>query len=149
MSASAIAAIERTVHTTNTWLEERREELSLGDRGQAYHALRAVPDALRDLLTVAESLDLGAQLPVPARGLYYEGCTPNDKPLRERKKAEFLGHTATALRGSPGTYPEGVARGVFRALERHVSAGEIGVVKSILPEETRSLWAGSEVRRGS
>jgi uncharacterized protein (DUF2267 family) len=149
MSVSAIAPIERTVHTTNTWLEDLREELSLGDREQAYHALRAVLHALRDRLTVAEVVDLGAQLPMLVRGLYYEGWAQNDKPLRERKKEEFLGHIATALRESPGTYPEGVAWGVFRVLERHVSAGEIGDVKSILPAEIRALWLGSEGRHGS
>jgi uncharacterized protein (DUF2267 family) len=149
MSVSAIAPIERTVHTTNTWLEELREELSLGDREQAYHALRAVLHALRDRLTVAEAVDLGAQLPMLIRGLYYEGWTPNDKPLRERKREEFLAHITAALRETPGIYPEGVAWGVFKVLERHVSAGEIGDVKSTLPAAIRELWPESEGRHGS
>jgi uncharacterized protein (DUF2267 family) len=149
MSVSAIAPIERTVHATNTWLEELREELNLGDTQEAYHALRAVLHALRDRLTVAEAVDLGAQLPMLLRGLYYEGWTPKDKPLRERKKEEFLEHIAGALRESPGTYPEGVACGVFRVLERHVSAGEIQDVKSILPAEIRALWPESEACHGS
>jgi uncharacterized protein (DUF2267 family) len=149
MSVSAIAPIERTVHTTNTWLEDLREELSLGDREQAYHALRAVLHALRDRLTVAEVVDLGAQLPMLVRGLYYEGWTPNDKPLRERKKEEFLGHIAMALRESPGTYPEGVAWGVFRVLDRRVSAGEIKDIKHVLPAEIRSLWPESGGRHAS
>lgn len=140
MSVTAIAPIEHTVHTTNSWLEELREELSLSDRQQAYHVLRAVLHALRDRLTVAEAVDLGAQLPMLIRGMYYENWTPNDKPIKERKREEFLAHIAAALRESPGTYPEGVAWGVFKLLERHVSAGEIGDVKSILPTEIRGLW---------
>jgi uncharacterized protein (DUF2267 family) len=149
MSVTAIAPIERTVHTTNSWLEELREESGLEDRQQAYHVLRAVLHALRDRLTVAEAADLGAQLPMLVRGLYYEGWTPAGKPLRERKREEFLGHVAAALRESPGIYPEGVAWGVFRLLERHISAGEIGDVKSILPAEVRALWPESEGRHGS
>ena len=123
--------------------------MSLEDRQQAYHVLRATLHALRDRLTVAEAVDLGAQLPMLVRGLYYEGWTPNGKPLKERKKEEFLAHIAAALSESPGIYPEGVAWGVFKVLERHVSAGEIGDVKSILPAEIRALWPGSEGRHGS
>lgn len=149
MSVSAIAPIERTVHAANAWLEELREELCLRDSQEAYHALRAVLHALRDRLTVAEAVDLGAQLPMLLRGLYYEGWTPRDKPLRERKREEFLAHIAESLRESPGTYPEGVAWGVFRILERHVSAGEIRDVQSILPAEIRALWPESEARHGS
>ena len=139
MGDAWLAPIERTVHTTNTWLEELREEMGLEDGQQAYHVLRAVLHALRDRLTVAEAADLGAQLPMLVRGLYYEGWTPAGKPLRERKREEFLGHIAATLRESPGIYPEGVAWGVFKVLERHVSAGEIGDVKSILPAEVRAL----------
>lgn len=149
MSVSAITPIERTVHATNAWLEELREELGLGDSQEAYHALRAVLHALRDRLTLAEAVNLGAQLPMLIRGLYYEGWTPRDKPLKERKREEFLEHIAQALRESPGTYPEGVAWGVFRVLERHVSAGEIGDIKAILPAEIRALWPESEACHGS
>lgn len=149
MSVTAIAPIERTVHTTNAWLEELRLETGLEDRQQAYHVLRSVLHALRDRLTVVEAAELGAQLPMLVRGLYYEGWTPAGKPLRERKREEFLAHIAAALRESPGIYPEGVAWGVFRVLERHISAGEIGDVKSILPAEIRALWPEGEVARGS
>ncbi len=132
--------LRRTFHITNTWLEELKEELSLRNHQQAYHVLRAVLHALRDRLTVAEAVDLGAQLPMLIRGLYYEGWTPSGKPVKERKKEEFLRHIAAALRESPDIYPEGVVWGVFKLLERHVSAGEIGDVKQILPAEIRALW---------
>ncbi len=148
MSITAIAPIERTVHATNAWLEELREELGLEDAHQAYHALRAVLHALRDRLTVAEAADLGAQLPMLVRGLYYEGWTPNGKPRKERDREAFLDHIAAALRDSPGTYPEGLAWGVFRVLGRHVSAGEIGDIMSILPAQIRALWPDSEVGHG-
>ena len=149
MSLTAIAPIERTVHTTNAWLDELSEELGLDDRQQAYHVLRAVLHALRDRLTVAEAFDLGAQLPLLVRGLYYEGWNPAGKPLRERKREDFLAHVSAALRESPGIYPEGVAWGIFKVLERHVSAGEIGDVKSILPAEIRALWPQCEGSHGS
>src|SRR6516225_9161143 len=94
MSLSTIAPIEGTIHTTNCWLKELMEELGWDDRQRAYHALGAVLHALRDRLTVAEAADLGAQLPMLIRGLYYEGWTPNGKPIKERRKEDFLAHIA-------------------------------------------------------
>ncbi len=149
MSVTTIGPIEHTVHMTNTWLGELKDEMHLEDREQAYHVFRAVFHALRDRLTVAEAVDLGAQLPMLIRGLYYEGWTPNGKPIKERKREEFLEHIATVLRQSPGIYPEGVAWGVFKVLQKHVSAGEIGDVKGVLPAEIRSLWPDREDHHGS
>jgi uncharacterized protein (DUF2267 family) len=140
MTRTAIAPIENAIHTTNTWLKELMEELGWEDRQRAYHAFGVVLHALRDHLTVAEVADLGAQLPMLIRGLYYEGWTPNGKPVKERKKEEFLAHVAGALRGHAEVFPEGVVWAVFKVLERHVSTGEIGDVKSVLPAQIRSLW---------
>jgi uncharacterized protein (DUF2267 family) len=146
MSLTAIAPIERAVHTTNTWLKELLDELGWEDRQRAYHALGVVLHTLRDHLTVAEATDLGAQLPLLIRGLYYEGWSPNGKPVKEHKKEDFLAHIAAALGRRPETYPEGVAWAVFRILERHVSSGEIADIKHVLPASIRSLWPESEAR---
>jgi uncharacterized protein (DUF2267 family) len=140
MSLTAIAPIERAVHTSNTWLKDLTEELGWEDRQRAYHALGAVLHALRDRLTVAEAADLGAQLPMLIRGLYYEGWDPSGKPIKERKKEDFLAHIAAALSGHDEIFPEAVAWSVFKVLERHVSAGEIKDVKHVLPAQIRSLW---------
>jgi len=140
MSVTTIGPIESTVHTTNAWLKELVEELGWHDRERAYHAMGAVLHALRDRLTVAEAADLGAQLPMLIRGLYYEGWNPNGKPVRERRKEDFLAHIATACRGHAEIFPEAIAWAVFKVLKNHVSAGEIGDVKHVLPAEIRSLW---------
>ena len=147
MSLDAIGPIERTVHTTNSWLKELMEELGWHDRERAYHALRAVLHALRDRLTVAEAADLGAQLPMLIRGLYYEGWTPSGKPVKERNQEDFLAHVDAAFRGHPEICPEGVAWAVFKLLRRHVSPGEIGDVRHVLPATIRSLWPDGEPSR--
>jgi uncharacterized protein (DUF2267 family) len=144
MSLATIPPIETTVHTTNAWLKELVEELGWEDRERAFHALRTVLHALRDRLTVAEAVDLGAQLPTLIRGVYYEGWTPNRKPAKERRREEFLAHIAAAFRGHSEIFPEEVAWAVFKVLERHVSAGEIGDIKHVLPAPIRSLWPGTE-----
>jgi uncharacterized protein (DUF2267 family) len=148
MSISAIAPIESTIHTTNTWLKELMEELAWTDRHLAYRALAAVLHALRDRLSVAEATDLGAQLPMLIRGLYYEGWTPAGKPVSERKREDFLAHIAGALPRTPEIFPEGVAWAVFKVLERRVSAGEIRDILHVLPPSIRTLWPAGEAMAG-
>lgn len=149
MSLTTLAPLEGTVHTTNLWLKELMGAMGWQDPHRAYHALRAALHALRDRLTVAEAAGLGAQLPMLIRGLYYEGWVPSGKPLKERKKEDFLAHLAAAFRDTPEVSPEDVARGVFQLLQRHVSPGEIGDVKQVLPTPIRALWPESEARPGA
>jgi uncharacterized protein (DUF2267 family) len=148
MNPATHAPFESAIRTTNTWLNELTEELGWEDRHRACRALRAALHALRDRLTVAEAVDLGAQLPMLLRGLYYEGWDPNGKPVRERKREDFRAHIAAAFRDDPAASPEGAAWAVFKVLQRHVSAGEIGDVKGLLPAEIRALWPESGVRHG-
>jgi uncharacterized protein (DUF2267 family) len=147
MSLTTIPPIESTIQTTNTWLKELMEELGWENRQRAYQALRAVLHAVRDRLTVAEAADLGAQLPLMIRGLYYEGWTPQEKPVKERKREDFLAHIVAAFRDYWEVYPEGIAWAVFKVLQRHMSAGEIGDVLHVLPAEIRSLWPDGQDRR--
>jgi uncharacterized protein (DUF2267 family) len=97
--------------------------------------------ALRDRLPVDQAAALGAQLPMLVRGFYYEGWHPAGKPVKERKKEEFLAHIATAFQNDPEVDPEEVARAVFQVLAQRVTPGEIQHVKLTLPGEIRSLWA--------
>jgi uncharacterized protein (DUF2267 family) len=134
------AVFEPALQTANRWIDDVMTELGWDDRRRAYHALRAVLHTLRDRLTVEHVADLGAQLPMLIRGLYYEGWRPSGKPLKERAREQFLSHVEAALKEGPETFPEGVAWGVFKVLEKHVSCGEIDDVKSTLPSAVRSLW---------
>jgi uncharacterized protein (DUF2267 family) len=81
MSATGLEVFDKTVHTTNAWLKEIMEATGL-DRRRAYRALAAVLHALRDRLTVDEVAQLGAQLPILVRGLYYiNGITLPENPI--------------------------------------------------------------------
>jgi uncharacterized protein (DUF2267 family) len=140
MTATANAPFEHTIHTTNAWLKDLMHELGWQDRHRAYRALRAVLHSLRDRLPVAEVADLGAQLPMLVRGLYYEGWAPSEKPSRVRTREDFLAPIAAAFRDEPDVFPEAVAWAVFRLLAGRVSAGEIADIEHVLPSEIRSLW---------
>jgi len=96
MSYTGIRAFDSTIQTTNVWLNDLADRLGWQDKQRAYHALTAVLHALRDRLPVDQAVALGAQLPMLVRGFYYEGWHPADKPIKERKKEEFLVHPTNA-----------------------------------------------------
>src|ERR1700724_2716111 len=97
MSATGLEVFDKTVQTTNAWLREIMEATGL-DRRRAYRALAAVLQALRDRLTVDEVAQLGAQLPILVRGLYYDQWHhPAGKPDRLRHKEEFLAAVAASM----------------------------------------------------
>ena len=121
MSATGLAAFDETVHKTNTWLKEIAQALG-SDRHRAYQALRAVLHCLRDRLTIDEAAQLGDQLPMLVRGIYYEAWHPAGKPEKIRSREDFLAGMATRLAHAP-IKPEDAARAVFQVLERHVAPG--------------------------
>jgi uncharacterized protein (DUF2267 family) len=147
MTHAGIEAFDSTLQATNTWINDIARELGYQDRHPAYHALRVVLHALRDRLSVDQAAALGSQLPMLVRGIFFEGWQPKDKPLRIRHKDEFLELIARQL--TQGGYdPEMVTRTVFDVLSRHVSKGEArhlkwampGEIRSLFPEEYRTLW---------
>jgi len=75
------------------------------------------------------------------RGFYFEGWHPHDKPIKERKKTDFLAPIAAAFRDDLSVDPEEVAGAVFGVIAMHVTAGEIRHVKLSLPGEIRALWS--------
>ena len=141
MSNTGLRAFDETLHLTNAWLKDVMKETGNDDREDAYAALRAVLQALRDRLTVDDAVHLGAQLPMLVRGFYYEGWHPAGRPYRERSKEQFLDHVEERLRGREHLVSEQVTRAVFRLLEDRVSGGEIAKVKHALPKPVRDLWS--------
>lgn len=138
MSTSGLAPFDTTIHATNEWLHDIMERLGWEDRQRAYHALRVVLQSLRDRLPVEQAAALAAQLPMLVRGFYYEGWHPHGKPVKERKKEEFLAPVAAEFKVDD---PEEIVRGVFDVVSRHVTTGEIDSVKHCLPAEIRALWS--------
>jgi uncharacterized protein (DUF2267 family) len=139
MAATGLDVFDKTLQTTNIWLDEVMADLG-PDRKVAYRALRAVLHALRDRLSVDEAAHLGAQLPLLVRGIFFDQWRPAGKPDRARTVEEFLDRVAAELRDMRPINPEEAARSVFRTIGGHVSAGEVAQVRAQLPEPIRRLW---------
>ena len=141
MTTTAHDIFEGTLQKTDQWIKGVMAELEWEDPRAAYLALRATLHALRDRLTVDEAAQLGAQLPMLLRGLYFEGWKPAGKPLKERHKRDFLAHILRDFGRQPHVRDvERVARAVFKVLADRVTAGEIDDVRQLLPADFRDLW---------
>jgi len=139
MSHHGLPVFESTLQTSYAWLNDLMEELGWTDRHRAYQAFRSVLHAVRDRLTVDEAADLGAQLPMLLRGMYYEGWNPADMPVPGHRVEDFLAPIGETFHEHPEIVPEAVVWAVFKVLESHVSWGEMQDVKNMLPDEIRAL----------
>lgn len=132
-------AIAHGVQQVQEWLKELRDNAGLSDEAEALSVLRNVLHQLRDRLTPDEAIELGAQLPVIVRGLYYEGWRPSRTPQKVRTKQAFLDEVTTKMlpRRLP---PESVVKDVFALVAHHCDPGEVGDVIAQLPSEIKALW---------
>jgi uncharacterized protein (DUF2267 family) len=139
---STLAILNKSVQKTNIWLRDVNYELSWFTFQRGYLALRAVLHALRDRLTIQEVAQLGAQLPIFIRGIYYEGWNPAKTPVKSRGKEVFLREVRAQFSNTrnPDVDAEHVTRAILRVLCKHVSKGELEQVKAILPRELREFW---------
>jgi uncharacterized protein (DUF2267 family) len=142
MTSTGLDVFDKTLQTTNIWLDEIMAELG-PDRQVAWHALGAVLRPLRDRLPLDLAAHLAAQLPLLVRGLYYDQWHPAGQPERLRTLDEFLGRVGEGLEGIRPVNVRDATRAVLRTLTRHVDPGQVGKVIDALPEEVRALWVGS------
>ena len=137
---TGLEVFDSTVHKTHIWLNDIMQELGWDDRYKAYLGLRTTLHALRDRLTVEETAQLAAQLPMLIRGLFYEGWDPTGKPTKERHEAQFLAHVAKEL---PRAEPDEVERGtkaVLDVLSKRIDRGAAVKLAVIFPDELLKFW---------
>ncbi|MFA5038795.1 MAG: DUF2267 domain-containing protein [Candidatus Omnitrophota bacterium] len=151
MTETNIRSLDKTISVSREWLKDVQRSLKLKNEQDAYVALRSVLHVLRDRLTPEEAVDLGAQLPLLLRGVYYEGWSLAKKPQKTRSQKKFLSKVMQALPPRiellEKVDTQGIVKGVFGVLEKRVSEGEIENIKAVLPKGFSSLWP-SEKREG-
>ncbi len=135
-----IPTFASTVQKTKQWVCELMQELQWDDAQKTYRGLRAVLHALRDRLTIHESADFAAQLPMLLRGLFYEGWQPDAVPVKDRTKEAFLAHVFKAFINDQSVDPERLTRCVLKVAAKHVSEGEVEDIRAILPRSLHDLF---------
>jgi uncharacterized protein (DUF2267 family) len=140
MSTSHIDTIDKAVQTANIWVKELDTRIGWEDRQRSWRLLRETLHALRDWLSADEAVQLGAQLPMLVRGLYYEGWDPSKTPAKPRSLEDFVERVALAFETEPIEDLQDAISCVFDVLSWHVSKGEISDVKKSLPKALRDLW---------
>ena len=140
MSDTGFSAFSTTVEKSNLVLKEIEEAYGWPPerRQQSYDALRTVLHALRDRLTVDEATDLGAQLPMLIRGLYYEGWSPAKVPIKMSKE-EFVDRIRREFTYAVDGGIETLVKRVLDALRNYVTEGEWEEVRSSMPNDLQSL----------
>lgn len=134
------ATINHAVQQTQVWLKELRDTADLADETEALSVFRLVLHQLRDRLSMAESVQLAAQMPTIFRGIYFEGWVPAQVPDKEVKTQQDF-FDKLAIRMLPRTLaPEPMVRSVFAILAHHLDPGEIADVIDNLPDELKELW---------
>jgi uncharacterized protein (DUF2267 family) len=141
MPAATVDAIERTVQKTNQWIDELAEELGTEDRAEAWRALKAYLQVLRDRLPLDEGAQLAAQLPQLLRGAFYEGFDPGHQPARIRDADAFLALLAERGQLADPAEAARAAQAATRVLRRHITEGELEDVLGQLPKDISAVLA--------
>jgi len=132
--------ISHAVQQSQEWLKSLRDSAGLVDETEALGVFRAVLHQLRDRLTVTESAQLAAQLPIFFRGVYYEGWVPAHVPDKTVRNQEQF-YDKVAMRLLPKRLPpEPMVHSVFAILAHNLDPGEVSDVIDQLPSDLKKLW---------
>ncbi|MCV0394718.1 MAG: DUF2267 domain-containing protein [Rhizobiaceae bacterium] len=138
MSATGVDVFDKTLQTTNIWLDEIMAEMG-PDRQLAWHVLGSVLRAVRDRVGPDLGAHLGSQLPLLVRGAYYDRYQPSTIPDKTRSLDEFLPKIEADLESFRPVNSEDAFRVVCGVLARHVDGGQMAKIFEALPEEIRRV----------
>jgi uncharacterized protein (DUF2267 family) len=143
MATTGLEVFDRTLHTTNLWLDEINAEIG-PDRHLAWHVLGAVLRSIRDEMQVEQSAHFAAQLPLLVRGAYFDQYRPAVQPASDRSQEQFMARIQRDLDGSRPVNAEQAAAVVMRTLNRHITEGQVKKVRDSLPKGVRAMWPEPE-----
>lgn len=134
--------LAKEIDVFQTWIKEIEDKPEINSAEEAYAALRAVLQSLRDRLPVGEAVHLSAQLPLIARGIYFEGWKPSKVP-ESYDLQQFFDKIRTHLNGKCARADPGLLAGhVFEVMANHISRGELKHVHDGLPKDLQKLLGG-------
>jgi uncharacterized protein (DUF2267 family) len=139
MSATGLDVFDRTLEITNVWLDEIMTDLG-PDRQVAWKVLSTVLHKLRDRLQLGLAANLGAQLPLLVRGVYYDQFQPARLPTEIDSREEFVAEVARWLSDIRPVDPDKAVQSVFKLLSHHCTPELIENVRAALPKSLRDVW---------
>jgi uncharacterized protein (DUF2267 family) len=139
MATTGLEVFDKTLHTTNLWLDEISAEIG-PDRHLAWHVLGAVLRSIRDEIQVEQSAHFAAQLPLLIRGAYFDQYRPAMQPASARSQHDFIARIQQDMDGSRPVNVQQAATAVMRTLNRHVTEGQVRKVRDALPKGVRAMW---------
>jgi uncharacterized protein (DUF2267 family) len=117
------------------------------ERDRVARVVRATLHGLRARLTMDESFQLLAQLPMVLKAVYVDGWRPLAEPDKHIKTPRaladevMLADGGNAARDLPSVAEaEEAISAVFRVLKRHISAGEVTSLAHTLPRSLERMW---------
>ena len=137
MSEQGLPIIDRTVHETNRWLNEIMRDAAIDDKSLALQGFRAVMVTLRDTMPVDLATNLGDQLPVLVRGLYYENYVPSKTPHLERTTDAWAASVAESGDNIQVDQAMTLSRAVYALLRRELDANIVDKVSDAIPQDLR------------
>jgi uncharacterized protein (DUF2267 family) len=144
MSTTGLEVFDKTLQTTNTWLDEISSAIG-PDRRLAWKVLSVVLHKLRDRLPVGLAVHLAAELPLMVRGTFYDQFEPAKQPTTWDLDA-FTEEVSRWLSDVRAVDPKEATRAVFAVLSRHIPKGQIDKVQGALPADLRAFWTSVEER---
>lgn len=129
----------------NTFMELYAKELNLGDDTEkAGRILSSILHGLREVISLEESLQLMAQLPMFLKAVYANGWTSR-KDRKIKTMDDFIelikklnGKTAS-IDFSTDEIAENYINSTFIVLRRYLSLGELEDIRTHLPKELKSM----------
>jgi uncharacterized protein (DUF2267 family) len=138
MSEQGLETIESSTQKTYEWIA-RLAEVAHFEKRDAYKALRAVLQSVRDRLPIDDAVHFGAQLPLLIRGLYYEGWEPSKVPIKMSRE-EFLAAITAKIVTDKAIDPVRITGCVLEVIGSHVAPGELEKVRHCFPKDLQTLW---------
>ena len=143
MVKQRFSSLDKSTQKTKEWLHEFQDELGWENENMTYIAFRSVIQTLRDRLPVEEAVELGDELPMVMKGMYYEGYRATGKPEKIKNREEFFEKVQEKSSKKPINTQQATSA-TFSLLQRKLGGGgEIKQVKDNLHKDIQKFWESS------
>ncbi|WP_340104751.1 DUF2267 domain-containing protein [Rhodohalobacter sp. 8-1] len=139
--------VEKYVHDVNEYINQLAVDLEHPEEQQRVLRIwRAVMHTIRDRITISESFDLMAALPLILRGIYTTGWKYTESPKYDYDTVEEMKDQVKSLQSQYGEQDfnwmkstEEIISIVLDSLERYFTDGQMKHIRSQLPKDIKTL----------